>query len=237
MMTEGVGTPSGVIVALDFPEARLALQLAERLDPARVVLKVGLELYTRSGPPLVESLVARGHRVFLDLKFHDIPNTVAAACRAACDLGVWMLNVHAAGGPRMLAAAREAVGTASDAPRLLAVTLLTSLDATELDALDLTGTAADRVLRWSELAAEASLDGVVCSSREARMLRLARGPQFLLVCPGIRPQGSSEDDQRRTLTPREAQDAGADWLVIGRPVTAATDPLQALAQIEAQLLA
>jgi orotidine-5'-phosphate decarboxylase len=222
-----------LIVALDFPTAPPALELAARLKESGCRVKVGKELFTRAGPALVERLVADGFQVFLDLKYHDIPNTVAAACRAAADLGVWMLNVHAQGGPKMLAAAREAIPPGG--PRLIAVTILTSLDQAELDALGLPGTPADNVLRLARLAERAGLDGVVCSPQEIGLLRQHLRRDFRLVTPGIRPAGSAQDDQRRVMTPRQALGAGADYLVIGRPITAADDPLAALRAIQASL--
>jgi orotidine-5'-phosphate decarboxylase len=226
-----------VIVALDFPDARSALRLVDDLEPGECRLKVGKELFTRSGPALVEELVGRGFGVFLDLKFHDIPNTVAAACHAAADLGVWMLNVHALGGMRMLAAAREGVARSSHAPLLVAVTILTSMDASDLAAVGLAGTPEDNVMRLAMLARQAGLDGVVCSSRETLMLRRELGQGFRLVTPGIRPSGSRMDDQRRVVTPVDAVRDGASYLVIGRPVTQADDPIGVLRTINSDLSA
>jgi len=228
--------PSPIIVALDFPDAAGALAVARRLAPADCALKVGKELFTAEGPALVRELVAKGFRVFLDLKFHDIPNTVAQACAAATRLGVWMLNVHASGGAAMLAAAREAVerAAAQDArerPRLIAVTVLTSLAADDLPAIGVAGTPGEQVLRLARLAQSNGLDGVVSSSHEAAALRAACGPGFLLVTPGIRPAGSDANDQARIATPAEAIAAGADCLVIGRPIARAPDPQAALEAI------
>ena len=225
-----------IIVALDFPDAAGALAVARRLAPPTCALKVGKELFTAEGPALVRELVDRGFRVFLDLKFHDIPNTVAQACAAATRLGVWMLNVHASGGPAMLAAAREAVdraaaGTGRAKPHLIAVTVLTSLRAADLSATGIADVPEAQVLRLAKLAQTNGLDGVVCSSREAAKLRAACGPQFLLVTPGIRPAGADAHDQARTATPSEAIAAGADYLVIGRPITQAPDPQAALESI------
>lgn len=225
----------GVIVALDFDDPAAALALAGRIDPVRAAMKVGLELHTLAGPALVRELVRSGHRVFLDLKFHDIPHTVAAACRVARDLGVWMVDVHAGGGARMLEAAREAVGTGAQAPLLVAVTVLTSLADAELGELGLTATAAAQVDRLAALASAAGLDGVVCAGQEAARLRALHGEAWTLVCPGIRPAGAPVGDQQRTLTPAAARAAGADWLVLGRPVTRAPDPMAALDAIEAEL--
>jgi orotidine-5'-phosphate decarboxylase len=224
-----------VIVALDFPTAGAALDLAARLSPRQCRLKVGLELYTAAGPALVARLVENGFDVFLDLKYHDIPNTVARACAAAAALGVWMLNVHTLGGTAMLRAAREALVALPRPPRLVGVTLLTSLDAAELARLGL-GSAplAEQVERLARLAHEAGLDGVVCSPQEAGRLRARFGPGFTLVTPGVRA-GAAQDDQSRTLSATAALAAGADYLVIGRPITRATDPPAALNDIVREL--
>jgi orotidine-5'-phosphate decarboxylase len=226
-----------VIVALDFPDAKAALALADRLDSSQCRLKVGKELFTAEGPPLVQALVRRGFGLFLDLKFHDIPNTVAAACRAAAGLGVWMLNVHASGGRAMLQAARDAVGTRDGAPKLIAVTLLTSLTQRDLTEVGLAGNPIDVVERLALLAKDAGLDGVVCSAQEAAPLRAACGVRFCLVTPGIRPATAAADDQKRVMTPRDALAAGADYLVIGRPITQAPDPLAALEAINRDIAA
>ncbi len=211
-----------IIVALDFADPEQALALAERLPAGHCRVKVGKELFTRGGPQLVRRLVDGGHAVFLDLKFHDIPNTVAGACRAAADLGVWMVNVHASGGPAMLAAAREALPPGG--PLLIAVTVLTSLDAAQLRAVGIDASPEAQVLRLAGLTRDAGLDGVVCSAREAPALRQAMGPGFCLVTPGVRPAGSARDDQQRVMTPADAIRAGADYLVVGRPVTKSDDP-------------
>ena len=226
-----------VIVALDYPDRAAAMALVERLQPGLCRLKVGKELFTRAGPQLVEELVARGFDVFLDLKFHDIPNTVASACHAAADLGVWMLNVHALGGERMLLAAREGCARAGHAPLLVAVTILTSMDAQDLAAVGLAGSPEENVLRLATLAQRCGLDGVVCSSRETTLLRERIGPDFTLVTPGIRPAGSQQDDQRRVMTPRQAISSGASYLVIGRPVTQADDPVSVLRTVNSELAA
>lgn len=228
-------TEPRIIVALDYAAAAPALALAQRLDPARCRLKVGKELFTAAGPALVERLVAAGFGVFLDLKFHDIPNTVAAACRAAAGLGVWMVNVHALGGRAMLTAAAEAVAAAPRPPRLVAVTVLTSLGARDLLEVGVRDTPEEAVLRLARLAHDCGLDGVVCSAREAAALRAAHGPGFLLVTPGIRPAWAGAQDQVRIATPAEALRAGASHLVIGRPITQAPDPLAALARIESEI--
>jgi orotidine-5'-phosphate decarboxylase len=224
-----------IIVALDHPDLGAALAMAARLDPRRARVKVGKELFTRAGPRAVEALAARGFEVFLDLKYHDIPNTVAGACRAAADLGVWMVNVHALGGPGMLEAAREAVAGVSRPPRLIAVTVLTSLDAGDLRALGFSEGPGDLVLRLARMTAASGLDGVVCSPREIAPLRAALPEPFALVTPGIRPAGSASGDQKRVLGPREALALGASYLVIGRPITGAADPAAALAGIEDEI--
>ena len=224
-----------VIVALDFPEPRSALALADRLDPAACALKVGKELYVSGGHEPVRAMVARGFRVFLDLKFHDIPNTVAGACRAAAQLGVWMLNVHALGGRAMLEAAREAVAGVKRPPRLIAVTVLTSMGAQDLHEVGIAGEPAAAALRLAKLAQASGLDGVVCSAQEAALLKRECGTDFCLVTPGIRLAGGANDDQQRVMTPAKAITAGADYLVIGRPVTQAADPVAVLAAINREL--
>ncbi len=224
-----------VIVALDYADATKALSLVDRLDPTLCRLKVGKELFTRSGPTLVEHLCAKGFDVFLDLKFHDIPNTVAQACMAAADLGVWMINVHALGGRRMMDAAREAVARGPRPPLLVAVTVLTSMSEDDVHEIGLTGSAQDNVRRLAGLAQSAGLDGIVCSAREARVLRRELGEGFQLVTPGIRPAGAAADDQRRTMTPVEALENGASYLVIGRPITGADDPCKTLRTINSDI--
>jgi orotidine-5'-phosphate decarboxylase len=236
-MTEDDITGARVIVALDYPDAASALQLVAGLSPDLCRLKVGKELFTRAGPQLVEELASRGFDVFLDLKFHDIPNTVASACHAAADLGVWMVNVHALGGERMLLAAREGIERAKHTPLLIAVTILTSMDVQDLAAVGLSGTPEDNVLRLATLAHQSGLDGVVCSSRETGILRDRLGPDFRLITPGIRPAGSQADDQRRVMTPADAINAGSSYLVIGRPVTQADDPVSVLRTINSELSA
>lgn len=225
-----------VIVALDFPSAQPALELVARLSPELCRLKVGKELFTRSGPALVEDLQQRGFEVFLDLKFHDIPNTVAAAVRAAAELGVWMVNVHAGGGRRMMEAAVAALSGLSHKPLLIGVTVLTSMSDADLAELGYDETAAQRVQRLAALAASSGLDGVVCSALEAQALRAARGDGFRLVTPGIRLAGDAAGDQRRVVTPADAVALGSDYLVIGRSITAAADPLAALHRVHAELV-
>ncbi|MEO8302649.1 MAG: orotidine-5'-phosphate decarboxylase [Betaproteobacteria bacterium] len=229
-----------VIVALDFANPMRALALADRLDPAACALKVGKEMFVVAGPEPVRWMVERGFRVFLDLKFHDIPNTVAQACAAATRLGVWMLNVHAAGGAAMMDAARKAVEAAAaqtgrPKPILIAVTVLTSLGDADLAATGVPDTAPHQALRLARLTAATGLDGVVCSAVEAPGLRKAMGARFKLVTPGIRPAGSPKDDQARIITPESAMANGADYLVIGRPITQAPDPVAALDAINVSL--
>ena len=236
-MTATTHTDPRIIVALDYANAAEALSMVERLSPQLCRLKVGKELFTRTGPELVHGLVARGFDVFLDLKFHDIPNTVAQACRAAGELGVWMVNVHAQGGRKMLTAAREALGSNAGErrPLLIAVTVLTSLGAEDLVEVGLAGTPADNVRRLATLAHDCGLDGVVCSPQEAADLRQRLGGGFRLVTPGVRPAGASLDDQRRVMTPGQAIAAGAHYLVIGRPITQATDPIAVLQAINSEI--
>ena len=220
-----------VIVALDYPDARSAAALASRLDPALCRLKVGKELYTAAGPSLVEQLRGSGFGVFLDLKFHDIPSTVAGACVAAAELGVWMINVHALGGRAMMEAARAALSRRSAPPRLVAVTLLTSMGVTDMEEIGLAGGPQEAVVRLARLAQTCGLDGVVCSPQETAVLRRQLGKDFCLVTPGIRLAEAAEDDQKRVAAPRQALAGGADYLVIGRPITRAPDPLAALRKI------
>jgi orotidine-5'-phosphate decarboxylase len=224
-----------VIVALDYANAADAMALAGRLDPSRCRVKVGKELFTAAGPALVERLVRAGFEVFLDLKYHDIPNTVASACRAAAGLGVWMLNVHALGGRAMLEAARDALGGGAQRPLLIGVTVLTSMGQADLHEVGLDAEPAQLVLRLAGLAHGCGLDGVVCSAQEAHALRTRFPPPFRLVTPGIRPRSAASDDQQRITTPSEAIELGADYLVVGRPITRAADPLAALAAIDAEI--
>lgn len=226
---------SPLIVALDYADSAEALALVQRLRPDQCRLKVGKELFCRAGPDFVRQLIQRDFDVFLDLKFHDIPNTVASACRAAAELGVWMVNVHALGGRAMMQAARAALQEYQRPPLLTAVTVLTSHTAESLAELGLLADPEAQVQRLSKLAQESGMDGVVCSAREASMLRDSWGTDGVLVTPGIRPANSGADDQRRVLTPREAIAAGSDYLVIGRPITRAADPAAALLAINQQL--
>ena len=224
-----------VIVALDYASAAEALAFAQRLDPQRCRVKVGKELFTVAGPALVEQLVARGFDVFLDLKYHDIPNTVASACKSAAALGVWMINVHASGGRAMMQAAREALAGLSRPPKLIAVTVLTSLSAEDLREIGQTEAPPVLVERLAKLAAASGMDGVVCSAQEASLLRRVCGPAFCLVTPGIRLADAAQDDQKRIVTPQVAIADGADYLVIGRPITRAADPLAVLDRINADI--
>jgi orotidine-5'-phosphate decarboxylase len=216
-----------IIIALDYPNAAPALALADRLEPSLCRLKVGKEL--------LEKLMQRGFEIFLDLKFHDIPNTTAQACKAAASLGVWMINVHALGGRKMMEAAREAIARSEEQPKLIAVTVLTSMVQQDLAEIGINAASADMVLRLATLARDSGLDGVVCSAQEAALLRKHCGNEFCLVTPGIRPASASHDDQSRVMTPRAALQAGSSYLVIGRPITQAADPLQALLDINQEL--
>ena len=225
-----------IIVALDYADAAGALAMASRLDPQLCRVKVGKELFTAAGPDVVRQLVGRGFDVFLDLKYHDIPNTVAGACRAAAKLGAWMLDVHASGGEAMMRAAREAVAGNARVPLVIGVTVLTSLGDNELAQIGFRSNAGETVLLLAKLAKTCGLDGVVCSAREAPRLRSALGPGFALVTPGIRLPGDDPGDQARTATPLEAISLGADYLVVGRPITSAADPVAALHRIRESIV-
>ena len=226
---------SSVIVALDFAEASDALALADRLEPELCRLKIGKELFTSSGPSLVETLVQRGFDIFLDLKFHDIPNTVAQACKASANLGVWMVNVHALGGRSMMEAARAAIGPGTAGPKLIAVTVLTSMAEADLKEVGIAASPIDAAMRLASLAAACGLDGVVCSAHEAGAIRDRCGVDFLRVTPGIRLPEDASGDQKRIMTPRLALESGASYLVVGRPVTRAPDPLAVLARINSEV--
>lgn len=216
-----------LIVALDVPTAAQARELARQLGGICRWVKVGLELYLVAGAAIVEELASQGLSVFLDLKFHDIPNTVAGAVRSAASMGASLLTVHAAGGPAMLAAAAEAAASSANSPRLLAVTVLTSMDAAQLAAIGVDASPADQVLRLARMAQNSGIDGLVCSAEEIRLLRQELGPAMQLVIPGIRPAGSEVGDQKRISTPADAIRAGANALVVGRPITKASNPAQA----------
>ncbi|WP_136145662.1 orotidine-5'-phosphate decarboxylase [Escherichia coli] len=229
-------TNSPGVVALDYHNRDAALAFVDKIDPRDCRLKVGKEMFTLFGPQFVRELQQRGFDIFLDLKFHDIPNTAAHAVAAAADLGVWMVNVHASGGARMMTAAREAlVPFGKDAPLLIAVTVLTSMEASDLADLGVTLSPADYAERLAALTQKCGLDGVVCSAQEAVRFKQVFGQEFKLVTPGIRPQGSEAGDQRRIMTPEQALAAGVDYMVIGRPVTQSVDPAQTLKAINASL--
>ena len=225
-----------ILVALDYADKRAALTLVDKLDPAMCRLKVGKEMFTLFGPQLVTDIHDRGFELFLDLKFHDIPNTVAKAVAAAAELGVWMVNVHASGGLAMMQAAKKALlPYGDDAPLLIAVTVLTSMSDADLKLLGINVPAFEHVKRLAGLTHQAGLDGVVCSAQEATILKATFGQDFKLITPGIRPVGSDAGDQHRVMTPPQAIAAGSDYLVVGRPITQASDPLAALKSIIASL--
>ncbi len=225
---------SRIIVALDYADEAQMLAFVDQIDPDLCRLKVGKELFTRFGPDMVRALSDRGFDIFLDLKYHDIPNTVARACEAAANLGVWMLNVHAFGGEAMMRAARDALGR-DDAPLLIAVTVLTSSGQAELDALGLAESPESMVKRLARMAHAAGMDGVVSSAQEASVIKQITDQAFVTVTPGIRPAGAAVQDQKRIMTPVEAVGQGADYLVIGRPVTLAEDPCKVLRTINSEL--
>ena len=226
---------STVIVALDYNQESDALKFVDSVDPSLCRLKVGKEMFTYFGPAFVKKLIERRFEVFLDLKFHDIPNTVASAVRAAAELGVWMVNVHASGGAKMMTAAREILEPyGSDAPLLTAVTVLTSMDQEQLAAVGIERQVREQVCLLAQLAGKCGLDGVVCSAQEAPMLRQIMGKDFLLVTPGIRPLNAAVGDQSRVVTPKQAVLNGSSYLVIGRPITRAEDPNEVLRQILAE---
>ncbi len=226
---------SKLIIALDYPNQQQALAFVESLQPDLCKLKVGFELFVAAGPDFVRKLVDKGFDVFLDLKFHDIPNTVASACKSAAELGVWMMNVHASGGDKMLAAAKTAVSEANVNTKLIAVTVLTSMDDAQLLSINIQQKPEDQVRHLSQLAGRANLDGVVCSAQEASMLRNLMGDEFLLVTPGIRPIGSDIGDQNRIMTPLKAKHAGVSYIVVGRPITQADRPLEVIDQINKEM--
>ncbi|QEM91439.1 orotidine-5'-phosphate decarboxylase [Kosakonia radicincitans] len=236
LSTSRAVTTSPVVVALDYDNRDKALAFVDRIDPRDCRLKVGKEMFTLFGPQLVRDLQQRGFDIFLDLKFHDIPNTTAHAVKAAAELGVWMVNVHASGGARMMMTAKEALSSfGSDAPLLIAVTVLTSMEASDLQDLGINTSPAEHAERLARLTQQCGLDGVVCSAQEAVRFKNELGKAFKLVTPGIRPKGSAAGDQRRIMTPEEAQLAGVDYMVIGRPVTQSADPAATLKAINASL--
>ena len=220
-----------IIIALDYPNEASAWQLIDQLDAKMCRLKIGKEMFTRLGPDFVRKVINKGFDVFLDLKYHDIPNTVAAACEAGADLGVWMMNVHAAGGRKMMETAANRLAKLQSRPLLIAVTILTSLSADEVAEIGYPGSPQDNVSRFAELTESSGLDGVVCSPLEAGVLRGERCADFRLVTPGVRPATASMDDQTRVMTPSDAIRAGSDFLVVGRPITAAKNPLESLIAI------
>lgn len=232
-----MNVPSGprTILALDYHDPKAALRLVEALDPQLCRLKVGKELFTRSGPQLVGTLIEQGYEVFLDLKFHDIPQTVVRAVQAAAELGVWMVNVHASGGRHMMESAANALARYSRAPLLIAVTVLTSLDQYDLHEIGVPRTPADWAVTLAKLAEDSGLDGVVCSAQDLVLLKPEVDAAFLRVTPGIRLPGDDPHDQKRVLDPAAAIRAGSHYLVVGRSVTAATDPLARLHEINAQI--
>ena len=224
-----------IIVALDYPSETKAFELIDQLDSSMCRLKVGKEMFTHLGPSFVEKIQTKGFDVFLDLKYHDIPNTVARACEAAADLGVWMVNVHASGGRRMMEAAAEALANRQSRPLLIAVTVLTSMSAEDLLELGIRESPEEKALDLARLAKSSGLDGVVCSAMEAESMQNLLGKEFLLVSPGIRPSGANADDQRRIMTPVEALKAGSDYLVIGRPITQSDEPMSVLRTINSEI--
>lgn len=225
-----------VLIALDYDNEQAALNFVKQLSPDECRLKVGKEMFTYFGPQFVKQLVDLGFDVFLDLKFHDIPNTVAKAVTAAAELGVWMVNVHASGGLEMMSKAKQALESYGEkAPLLIAVTVLTSMDQAQLSRLGIDKTPQEQVVYLAKLAKEANLDGVVCSAQEAEALKAELGSEFKLVTPGIRPAGADAGDQKRIMTPEKAIAAGSDYLVIGRPITKAEDPAHALREINSSI--
>ena len=217
-----------IVIALDFSSEAAVLGFLDQLDPSTCRVKIGKELFTSCGPDLVRQVIARGFDVFLDLKFHDIPNTVAGACNAAADLGVWMINVHASGGRAMLEAARESIAGLNERPLLIGVTILTSLAASDLESIGMPADIEGQVGRLATLTKDCGLDGVVCSAAEAPILRARFDEPFALVTPGIRRPEDSLADQKRVIGPREAVENGSSYLVVGRPITQAETPVNAL---------
>lgn len=228
-------TDSKIIVALDYADKKEAMALVNQVTPELCKLKVGKEMFTRFGPDFVSQLTHAGFDVFLDLKFHDIPVTVAKACESAADLGVWMVNVHAQGGARMMEAAKQALTSRSSKTKLIAVTVLTSMDQHDLEVLGISQKPAELALSLAKLTHQTGLDGIVCSAQEAALMRSELPDDFLLVTPGIRPAGSVADDQRRIMTPVEAIRSGSDYLVIGRPITQADNPAGVLTTINSEI--
>lgn len=230
-----MSTDTPLIIALDYSSLDAALCMADQLDPKRCRVKVGKELFTRSGPAVLEALHGRGFEIFLDLKFHDIPNTVAGAVQAAAEQGVWMVNVHASGGRKMLEAAAKRLDDHGLSTHLIAVTVLTSMQTEDLHEVGIAATPEEHVLRLAALTQQSGLGGVVCSAQEAAQIKALCGDDFLKVTPGIRPSFAAANDQQRIMTPSDAMRVGSTHLVVGRPVTQAEEPMMALAAIEAEL--
>jgi len=226
---------SPIVVALDYPTPKQAIEMAKQLDPKKCRVKVGKELFTASGPAVLEQLHKMDFDVFLDLKFHDIPNTCAGAVAAAAELGVWMVNVHASGGERMMAAAAEAIANKNHKPLLIAVTVLTSMEQSDLKGIGLDVLPQQQVERLAKLSKQSGMDGVVSSAQEIELIKSMCGDDFLTVTPGIRPVGSAAGDQRRIMTPQQAVNAGGDYMVIGRPITLAPNPQQVCLDIISSL--
>jgi orotidine-5'-phosphate decarboxylase len=226
---------SKLIIALDYPTAEQALNFVENLSPEICKLKVGFELFVAAGPYFVKQLVDQGYDVFLDLKFHDIPNTVASACKSAASLGVWMMNVHATGSFKMMRAAKQALLEIDSPAKLIAVTVLTSMDKEQLESSNIMLSPQDQVKSMAQLTKESGLDGVVCSAQEAKMLREQLGDDFLLVTPGIRPKGAEIGDQSRVMSPADASVAGVSYIVVGRPITQSENPLKVIESINIDL--
>ena len=224
-----------IIIALDYSDEKSAIAMVNQLSPELCRIKIGKELFVSCGPQLVEKISKMGFEIFLDLKFHDIPNTVAGACNAAANLGVWMVNVHASGGLKMMQAAREAIEGNSHKPLLIAVTILTSLDNQALSEIGYKNNTQQQVLQLAKLTRHAGLDGVVCSPLEAQQIKSQTNKDFILVTPGVRPKGSDVNDQSRIMTPKQALEAGSNYLVIGRPITASKNPLKALEDISLEI--
>jgi orotidine-5'-phosphate decarboxylase len=222
---------SPIVVALDYPTAQQAIAMAKQLDPSKCRVKVGKELFTASGPAVLEQLHKMDFDVFLDLKFHDIPNTCAGAVAVAAELGVWMVNVHASGGERMMVAAAEAIANRGHKPLLIAVTVLTSMEQLDLAGIGLDVSPQQQVERLAKLSKQSGMDGVVSSAQEIELIKDLCGKEFLTVTPGIRPEGSEAGDQRRIMTPQQAMNVGGDFLVIGRPITQAKNPQQACVDV------
>ena len=234
-MNSGVSGGPKLVVALDFDNAADCMQLVNQLSPEFCRVKIGKELFTACGPKVVENIQSKGFDVFLDLKFHDIPNTVAKAVKSAANLGVWMVNIHASGGPKMMDAAVDALSAYQEKPLLIAVTVLTSMDAVQLNHIGVTATPARQVAMLAQLARASGVDGVVSSAQEVESIKKSCGKKFLCVTPGIRPANAKADDQHRIMTPSQAIHANSDYLVVGRPITQATDPLLASQAIHAEI--